>query len=211
MRESEIRSPHLPSFGSPAQFHALYYPGPPWWFLPHMIQSPIVALVAVGLWLRAGRLDAQDGKPALLLAWLSRVATFVFMIFYTMDSIGGSGLGRTIHTTESLKPQGQLTPGQLQGVILLPNTHWVDSWVGGVGSFVSLTGSWAAFAAALLMALPSSSFLPPARAAGRLGAAAGVRLGAADEPHHAARADRLRRLDRRDVVAAAGEMTPGRR
>ncbi len=59
-----------------------------------MIQTPMVALVSVGLWLMASRLDAQDGKPALLLAWLSRVATFVFMIFYTvLDSIGGSGLG----------------------------------------------------------------------------------------------------------------------
>lgn len=136
------------------QFHALYYPGPHWWFLLHMIQTPMVALVSVGLWLMASRLDAQDGKPALLLAWLSRVATFVFMIFYTvLDSIGGSGLGRAILTAESLKAQGQLTPDQLQGLILLLNTHWEDRWVGGVGSFVSLTGSWAAFVAALLLAL----------------------------------------------------------
>jgi hypothetical protein len=33
------------------------------------------------------------------------------------------------------------------------NATWVDPWVGGVGSFISLTGSWAVFAAALLVAL----------------------------------------------------------
>jgi hypothetical protein len=135
-------------------FEALAYPGPDWWFILHMIQTPMVALVAVGLWLLAGRVDDKDGAPALAFAWLSRVATFVFVIYYTaLDSIGGFGLGRTIIITKSLNASGAINSDQLKGVELVLNTTWVDPWVGGVGSFISLTGSWAVFAAALLLAL----------------------------------------------------------
>src|SRR5215471_16966277 len=62
---------------------ALAYPGPHWWFVMHMIQTPMVGLVAVGLWLLVGRVDDNDGTIAVILAWLSRVATFVFLIYYT--------------------------------------------------------------------------------------------------------------------------------
>ena|SRR5215218_672240 len=31
---------------------ALGYPGPEWWFTLHMIQTPMVGLVAIGLWRR---------------------------------------------------------------------------------------------------------------------------------------------------------------
>ncbi len=135
-------------------FEALAYPGPDWWFVMHMIQTPMVALVAVGLWLLAGRVGDNDGAPALVLAWLARVATFVFVIYYTaLDSIGGFGLGRTITNTQALQASGALTADQVKGVELVLNTTWVDPWVGGVGSVISLTGSWAVFAAALLVAL----------------------------------------------------------
>jgi hypothetical protein len=135
------------------RFKALAYPGPHWWFLLHMIQTVMVGLVSVGLWLMAARVDRRDGSPALAVAWLSRVATFVFMVFYTaLDSIGGSGLGRAILNTERLAASGELTPEGLDGAVLVLNTNWVDPWVGGVGSFISLTGSWAAFFAALLLA-----------------------------------------------------------
>ena len=119
-----------------------------------MIQTPMVALVAVGLWLLAGRVGDADGAPALALAWLARVATFVFVIYYTaLDSIGGFGLGRTIIITKTLGERGGLNPDQLKGVEQVLDATWVDPWVGGVGSFISLTGSWAIFAAALLLAL----------------------------------------------------------
>jgi hypothetical protein len=48
---------------------------------------------------------------------------------------------------------GQLNPQQLDGVVLLLNAMWTDPWVGGVGSFVSQTGSWAVFVAALAAAV----------------------------------------------------------
>src|SRR5262249_55188496 len=48
---------------------------------------------------------------------------------------------------------GQLSPEQVKGVIQVLNHTWENRWAGGVGSFVSLTGSWAAFASALLVAL----------------------------------------------------------
>jgi hypothetical protein len=136
------------------KFEALAYPGPDWWFTLHMIQTPLVALVAVGLWLLAARIQDADGPFVLGLAWLSRVATFVFVIYYTaLDSIGGFGLGRTIIITKAMQGSGAINADQATGVERVLDATWVDPWVGGVGSFISLTGSWAVFAAALLVAL----------------------------------------------------------
>ena len=133
--------------------HALAYWGPNWWFTLHMIQTPMVVLVAIGLWILASLAD-RGPVYAVVLAWLSRVSTFVFLIYYTaLDSIGGSGIGRSIINTEAMRNSGKLTPDQLEGVIEVLNTNWVDPWVGGVGSFISQTGSWAAFFAALFAAL----------------------------------------------------------
>jgi hypothetical protein len=132
------------------EFQAIAYPGPHWWFTLHWIQTPMVALVAVGLWLMVRRVESTDGGFAVFFAWLARLATFVFLIYYTaLDSIGGFGLAQTILITKDLK----LPPDQLNAVITVINATWQDSWVGGVGSVVSLTGSWAAFAAALLVAV----------------------------------------------------------
>jgi hypothetical protein len=137
-----------------AHFQALEYFGPNWWFQLHMIQTPMVGLVAVGLLLLVDPIDRPAGAPAVILAWLSRATTLIFVIYYTaLDATGGIGLGRTILITQSLASSGQLDPQQLKGVILLLNTLWTDPWVGGVGSFISQTGSWAAFAAALFAAL----------------------------------------------------------
>jgi hypothetical protein len=140
---------------SDPKYYALAYPGPDWWFIMHMIQTPLVGLVAVGLWLLVGRIDDTDGTAAVALAWLSRAATFVFLIYYTaLDTIGGTGLGRLILNTQSLK----LPKEKLDAVADVLNLTWKDPWVGGVGSFFSLTGSWAVFiacvfaAAALLVA-----------------------------------------------------------
>jgi hypothetical protein len=136
------------------RFKALAYWGPSWWFALHMIHTPAVALVAVGLWLIAGRVDAPAGPTAVLLAWLSRAATFVFLIYYTaLDSIGGFGLGRAILNTQRLAAEGRLTAEQVDGVALVLNTNWSDPWVGGVGSMISLTGSWAAFVATVPLAI----------------------------------------------------------
>ena len=136
------------------QFKALAYFGPQWWFTLHMIQTLLVALVAIGLWLLAALTDRSAKPVVVTLAWLARVATFAFLVYYTaLDSIGGSGLARSIINTQALASQGTLTADQLSGVVLVLNTTWVDAWVGGVGSFISLTGSWAAFVAALFTAL----------------------------------------------------------
>src|SRR5689334_623266 len=79
---------HKPEPYNP-QYHALGYFGPQWWFILHMIQTPMVGLVAVGLWLLADKITSADGSAALTFAWLSRVATFVFFVYYTaLDSIG---------------------------------------------------------------------------------------------------------------------------
>jgi len=136
------------------QFKALGYFGPQWWFTLHMIQTPMMGLVAVGLWLLVDKVAQADGWPALTLAWLSRFATFVFFVYYTaLDSIGGIGLAKTIELTEQFAHDGQLTSEQVKGVELILNATWTNHWVGGVGSFISETGSWAVFASALLAAI----------------------------------------------------------
>lgn len=133
------------------RFWALAYFGPHWWFTLHMIQLPLLGLVSVGLW---QAMEGIESGPAVLVAWVSRVATFVFLITYTaLDAIGGVGLGRTMMNMEALREAGRLTPSQMEGAALLLDTNWVDGWIGGVGSVISLTGSWAIFIAALTAAL----------------------------------------------------------
>ena len=135
-------------------YKALGYFGPQWWFTLHMTQTPMVALVAVGLWLMADKVKSSDGAPALVVAWLGRAATFVFFVYYTaLDAIGGIGMSKSIELTERLTREGKLNPDQVQGVVQVLNGTWIDPWVGGVGSFISLTGSWAAFFSALLVAI----------------------------------------------------------
>ena len=86
------------------KYQALGYLGPEWWFALHMIQTPMVGLVAVGLWLMVDDVGAADGGAAMVSAWLARVAIFVFAVYFTvLDAIGGTGLGRTIVVVESLK------------------------------------------------------------------------------------------------------------
>src|SRR5437660_9100735 len=64
-------------------FQALAYPGPHWWFLLHSIQTPMVALVAVGLWLMVRRVDDSYSGLAVFFAWFARLATLIFLIYYT--------------------------------------------------------------------------------------------------------------------------------
>jgi len=131
------------------RFVAFAYPGPQWWFLLHMIQTPTIGLIAVGMLLLLHRVHDEDGAAAVALAWLSRAATLVFLIYYTaLDSTGGTGLARLILNTQSLAAAGKLTPEGMGAVTLVLDTTWVDPWVGGVGSFVSLAGSWAVLIAA---------------------------------------------------------------
>jgi hypothetical protein len=68
-----------------------------------MIQTPMVGLVSVALWQLISGVSAADGVFAALLAWLSRTATLVFLVYYTaLDSIGGTGLGRLLLNTQWL-------------------------------------------------------------------------------------------------------------
>ncbi len=130
-------------------FQALGYFGPEWWFLLHMTQTPMVGLVAVGLWLMIDDVGGGDGAAAMASAWFARVAIFVFAVYFTvLDAIGGIGLGRTIVVVEGLK----LSQPQLDVIISLLNAMWTDHWVGGVKSIISLTASWAAFVSSVLVA-----------------------------------------------------------
>jgi hypothetical protein len=138
---------------SPAHY-ALAYTGPHWWFALHMIQTPLAGLVAVGLILMVKDLSSGSGSMVAILAWLARIAAFVMLVYMTaLDAIGGFGLGRYIIVTQEMAAAGQLSPDQVGGVKTLLDAMWVDPWVGGQGSFTSLTASWASFFAALFVAL----------------------------------------------------------
>ena len=193
-----------------AHFDALDYFGPSWWFALHMIQTPLVGLVAVGLWLLVEPINRAAGTLPMILAWLSRAATLIFVIYYTaLDATGGIGLGRTIVIAQELASSGQLDAQQLKGVILLLNTMWTDPWVGGVGSFISETGSWAAFAAPLFAALAWVLWRPRILAAAdRPGR---VRVGTPDQPRQPTWSDRLRTADRRLGLAVVQTSQPGSR
>ena len=117
---------------SAAHHHALDYFGPRWWLVLHMIQTPMVGLVAVGLLLMVDGIGDEDGAAAVAAVWLARAAIFVMVIYFTvLDAIGGIGLGRTILTVQSLAAAGKLSPQQVEGTALLLNTLWVDPLVGG--------------------------------------------------------------------------------
>jgi hypothetical protein len=135
-----------------SNFDALAYFGPNWWFTLHMIQTPMVGLVAVGLSQMIEPIGGSGGAASAC-AWLARTATLIFLVYYTvLDAIGGIGLGQTIITVQTLVANGKLSPQQFEGIVLLLNTMWTDPWVGGVGSVISQTGSWAVLAAAVFAA-----------------------------------------------------------
>ena len=116
-----------------------------------MIQTPMVGLVAVGLLLMVDGIGDEDGTAAAAAAWLARAAIFIMLIYFTvLDAIGGIGLGQHPHRPEPGRRE-RLSHQQAEGALLL-NTLWVDPLVGGVGSFVGETASWAAFAASVFIA-----------------------------------------------------------
>ena len=141
-----------PQGGDP-YFNAIVYFGPNWWFLLHMVQTPLVVLVSFGLLQVTDTFESHNSARFMPLAWSARIATVVFMIYYTvLDSIGGIGLGRELLVLKELQNTGALTAPDAKIIADFLDRMWVDPWVGGVGSFVSLTGSWAIFVAALLTA-----------------------------------------------------------
>ena len=172
-----------------------------------MIQTPMVGLVAIGLWLMVARIEHPDSVAAVAVAWLARTATFVFLIYYTvLDAIGGIGLGRTIVTTESLAAAGKLSAEQVDGIVLLLDTVWTG-WLGRRGRFVRqsdriLGGVRGGTADRCRPAAGAACAVAAACAAGR------VRLGAADQSRQPARTDRVCAADRRIGLDVVGGTAP---
>lgn len=134
---------------SDPHFNAIMYFGPQWWFLMHMIQTPLVVVVSCGLLFLTDSFGGREGARFAPLAWISRVAIVIFMTYYTvLDGIGGIGLGRELLVLNGMHESGALTAAQAETIRFFLDRMWVDPWVGGVGSVISLTGSWAVFVAA---------------------------------------------------------------
>jgi hypothetical protein len=137
-------------------YDALTYFGPNWWFILHMVQTPLVVLVGIGLLILSGTFeqDSQEGQKGKLFAWISRAAIFIFVVYFTvLDSIGGIALGRQLIVIDQLFAAGEISGYDAHVIQRFLDVMWVDSWIGGVGSVVSLTGSWAVFTAAASLAI----------------------------------------------------------
>ncbi|MEO7728573.1 MAG: hypothetical protein ABIS45_15065 [Burkholderiales bacterium] len=138
-----------PQAGDP-YFNAIAYFGPEWWFLLHMLQTPLVVVVSFGLLLLTDSFNRDASARVMPLAWAARIATIVFMTYYTvLDSIGGIALGRELIVLKELVDAGTLTGPDADKIRFFLDRMWVDPWVGGVGSVISLVGSWSVFVAAL--------------------------------------------------------------
>lgn len=137
-------------------YDALSYFGPNWWFLLHMVQTPLVVLVGMGLLILA---DTFHRDPAYkpkgeIFSWIARAAIFVFVVYFTvLDSIGGIALGRQLIVIDQLFAAGEISAYDAHVIQRFLDIMWVDSWIGGIGSFVSLAGSWAVFVAATSLAI----------------------------------------------------------
>ena len=136
-------------------FTALAYFGPNWWFLLHMVQTPLVVLVGVGLLILTGAFDQNTkDQRGQIFAWIARIAIFFFVVYFTvLDSIGGISLGRQLIVIDQLFAAGEISGYDAHVIQRFLDVMWVDFWVGGVGSVVSLTGSWAVFIAAASLAI----------------------------------------------------------
>ena len=147
--------PGMTSFLSQPQerdpyFNAITYFGPQWWYLLHMLQTPLVVVVAFGLLHLTDSFGRDSTARLIPLAWVSRIATVVFMTYYTvLDSIGGIALGRELVILNEMLASNAITASDAAAIRNFLDRLWVDPWVGGVGSFISLVGSWAVFVAAL--------------------------------------------------------------
>jgi len=136
-------------------YDALSYFGPNWWFLLHMVQTPLVVLVGIGLLILTGAFDqSSKGQKGQFFAWVARIAIFFFVVYFTvLDSIGGIALGRQLIVIDQLFAAGDISSYDAHVIQRFLDVMWVDFWVGGVGSVVSLTGSWAVFIAAASVAI----------------------------------------------------------
>ena len=131
-------------------FDALAYFGPHWWFLLHMVQTPLVVLVGIGLLMLSGVFGQNSNEAkGKVFAWVARFSIFIFVVYFTvLDSIGGIALGRQLLVIDKLFAAGEISGYDAHVIQRFLDVMWVDPWIGGVGSFVSLTGSWAVFIAA---------------------------------------------------------------
>jgi len=118
----------------------LYF-GPWWFFTLHFIQTPMVGVIAAGLLLLLAGLSG-------LWPWVARGAALVWLVYYTvLDSIQGIFLGWIIGKSLDASADTQ------RFVATLTQDMYTDRVIGGVSSFVSLTGSWAFLVAAIATAL----------------------------------------------------------
>ncbi len=85
--------------------------------------------------------------------WLCLVVTPLVLIGIELFHPAGFTETRDVPVhREPGRPGGTQRRPTRRGIQVL-NTTWVDSWVSGIGSFVSHTGSWAVFFATLFLAI----------------------------------------------------------
>lgn len=130
----------IPTFlGSIELFHPAHLEGhvfntlghiPNQWLHIHYAQSFLFGLMALAVYYITHKFDG-------VLAWLTRIAVFIFLITYTvMDAVAGIAVGRLLIYPHTLGMNHQCSIEAVQAL-------FYDPIVGGLGSIYSLTGSYA--------------------------------------------------------------------
>src|SRR5260370_30553251 len=104
----------------------------------------------------------MEGPPSPVPGWRASRSSSSRSIYTVLDAIAGIGLGRNIITVQALLADGKLSPTQLDGIVLLLNTVWLDPFLGGVGSPVHPPRSYAPLSAPRVRATPLVP-TPPSR------------------------------------------------
>ena len=99
------------------------------WLTIHLLQVPLFGLMFVAA------LNLTWGITGFW-AWLSRVALWFFVVFYTaLDAVAGLAVGTILRNQTA-----DMNPATVAAIL---QRLFRDPVVGGVGSVISLTGSWA--------------------------------------------------------------------
>jgi hypothetical protein len=99
------------------------------WLRIHLLQIPLFGLMFVAA------LNLTWGIVGFW-AWLSRIALWFFVVFYTaLDAVAGLAVGTILS-----RQTPEMNPATVAAIV---QQLFRDPIVGGVGSVISLTGSWA--------------------------------------------------------------------
>ncbi len=104
---------------------ASLYPQKEWWLGLHLLQLPLLALVATGFYFL---LEGIHNRAATV----CRISAWFFLVYYAaFDAVAGIGLGNILRNAQYFGPDEQGT------IARLAQSYFNDSYLGGVHSWLS--------------------------------------------------------------------------